>query len=146
MQGLAFSVSYQPHVLQDLVPTYSCYCRGGPCLMRAVTQQLLHLISYLQLVGEMSPSWGGELRLVILILTQEGVKLAHSCSKWKQEPVICPARQSSSSWPRLTQLCYHKFPHTTRQCLCLNHPESASLWPLILGSKEYVSHPLFCPR
>lgn len=113
---------------------------------RTMPQQLLHLISYLQLLGEMSSSWGGELRLVILILTQEGMKLAHSCSKWKQEPVTCPARQSSSSWPRLMQLCYHQFPYTTRQCLCPNHPESASLWPLILGGKEYVSHLLFRPR
>lgn len=28
MRDLASSISYQPHVLQDLVPPYSCYCRG----------------------------------------------------------------------------------------------------------------------
>lgn len=85
--------------------------------MRAVTQQLLHLISHLQLVSEVSSNWGGEFRLEILFLTREGMKLAHSHSKWKQEPVTHSARQGSSSWPRLMRLCYRQFPYTLRQCL-----------------------------
>lgn len=46
---LTFIVSHQSYVLQDLVPIYSCYCRGGLYLVRAVIQQLLHLISHLYL-------------------------------------------------------------------------------------------------
>lgn len=125
MRDLTFSVSYQPHMLQDLVPTYSCYCRGGPRLMRAVTQQLLHLISHLQLVGEVSSNWRGDFRLEILILTQKGMKLVHSRSKWKQEPITCSARQNSSSWRGLMQL--YSCQHTPGQCLWLNHPRSLLL-------------------
>lgn len=56
---LTFIVSYQSYVLQDLVPTYNCYCRGRLCLVRAVTQQLLHLISHLYLFVEVSSDLEG---------------------------------------------------------------------------------------
>lgn len=78
---LIFSVSYQSYMLQDLVPTYSCYCRGELCLMRAITQQLLHLLSHLQLFVEVSSHLGGEFRLKILIWIHKDMKLAHLHSK-----------------------------------------------------------------
>lgn len=80
--------------------------------MRPVTQQLLHLVSHIQPVSEVWSNWEGEFRLEILTLTREGMKLAHLHSKWNREPVTPPACQSSSSWPRLMQLCYRQFPYT----------------------------------
>lgn len=118
---LTSSVPYQSYVLEDFVSTYSCYCRGGLCLMRAVTQQLLHPICHLQLFVEVSFHLGREFRLEILIWIHKNMKLSHSHSKWEQEPVKHPTHQSSSSWSVLMQLCMGSHTDINSACDWITH-------------------------
>lgn len=55
----------------------------------------------------------------------------------------------STSWPRLTQLCYHQLYcliYTLTMLVTKSPTESASLWQIILGGTEHVSHLILCPR